>query len=165
MATPPALMTASALLVALAVGGTAFAAPDDHASIAARSGGALAEPQPTVGSKGGGNLAPAGAETAAAASEAGDSGADARLAQAGQEEPPATPGGEHQSGAEPLADERAVTEVAPAAEELAAPVADTGAGDLPSTGVELAAMATIGLGLLMLGAALRPRPRQPAGRR
>jgi hypothetical protein len=38
---------------------------------------------------------------------------------------------------------------------------------VPSPGVELAAMATIGLGLLMLGAALRPRqrPRQPAGRR
>jgi LPXTG-motif cell wall-anchored protein len=43
--------------------------------------------------------------------------------------------------------------------------AGEGRGGLPSTGLELSAMAIIGLGLLFLGAALRPRRDVRAHRR
>ena len=75
-------------------------------------------------------------------------------------------GTEEQSGGQPPVEESAQTLAEdPATEERAGPVADTGGGGLPSTGLELAAMAIIGLGLLFLGAALRPRRDVPAHRR
>ena len=156
MPTSRALLTVLALLAALAAVGTAAAAPKDHDSVAAQSGGALAEPlaEPPVELEGGGNVAPRGAEEAEAAgtreAEAAGAGAGTPPAPVSQEETPATT---------PV---DAPTQVVkdPAYEELAGPVSEPGeAGGLPSTGLELAAMATIGLGLLMLGAALRPSRR------
>jgi hypothetical protein len=165
MTSSRALLSALALLAALAAVGTAFATPADQESAVARSGGTLAEPvEPVVELRGGGNVAPPTDESAhtAAAGEA----ADGPRAQAGQAEQPTNPGGEEQSGREPPVAESAQTLVEdPATEELAGPVADTGGGGLPSTGLELAAMAIIGLGLLFLGAALRPRRDVPAHRR
>jgi hypothetical protein len=165
MTSSRALLSALALLAALAAVGTAFATPADQESAVARSGGTLAEPvEPVVELRGGGNVAPSTDESAhtAAAGEA----ADGPRAQAGQAEQATTPGGEEESGGEPPVEESAQTLVEdPATEELAGPVADTGGGGLPSTGLELAAMAIIGLGLLFLGAALRPRRDVPAHRR
>jgi hypothetical protein len=111
---------------------------------------------------------------------------DGPHAQAGQAEQPTSPGGEEQSGEEQSGEEQSGEEQSgeeqsgeeapavestqpvvedPATEELAAPVTDTGGGGgLPSTGLELGAMAIVGLGLLLLGAALRPRRAVPAHR-
>ncbi|MET0760911.1 MAG: hypothetical protein ABWZ63_01100 [Thermoleophilaceae bacterium] len=165
MTSSRALLSALALLAALAAVGTAFATPADQESAVARSGGTLAEPvEPVVELRGGGNMAPSTDESAhtAAAGEA----ADGPRAQAGQAEQPTTPGAEEQSGGEPPVEESAqILAEDPATEELAGPVADTGGGGLPSTGLELAAMAIVGLGLLFLGAALRPRRDVPAHRR
>jgi hypothetical protein len=165
MTSSRALLSALALLAALAAVGTAFATPADQESAVARSGGTLAEPvEPVVELRGGGNVAPSTDESAhtAAAGEA----TDGPRAQAGQAEQPTNTVGEEQSGGEPPVAESAQTLVEdPATEELAGPVADTGGGGLPSTGLELAAMAIIGLGLLFLGAALRPRRDVPAHRR
>jgi LPXTG-motif cell wall-anchored protein len=163
MTTSRTLLTALALLAVLAAVGTAFAAPADQEAAEAGSGGTLAEP--VVESRGGGTVAPPAAERAEAA-EAGEE-ADPPRAEAGQEEQQLTPPeAEDQSGVDAQAGEPAATPVQDfAAEELAGPVADTGGGDLPSTGLELSAMAIIGLGLLLLGAALRPRRSVPARRR
>jgi hypothetical protein len=164
MPTSRALLTVLAVLAALAAVGTAAAAPKDHESVAAESGGALAEPlaEPADELEGGGIVAPRGAEEA----EGADAEAGPRAAQQGMEESAATPEGEEQSLQSPTAAAPAQAVEDPAYEELAGPVTETGeAGGLPSTGLELAAMATIGLGLLMLGAALRPGRSAAAGRR
>jgi hypothetical protein len=159
-----ALLSALALLAALAAVGTAFATPAEQQSAVSRSGGTLAEPvEPVVELRGGGNLAPSTAESAQTA-DAVEEG-DGPRAQAGQAEQPATPGGEEQTTELAPVEESPQTLVDdPATEELAGPVADSGGG-LPSTGLELSAMAIVGLGLLFLGAALRPRRDVPARRR
>jgi hypothetical protein len=165
MTSSRALLSALALLAALAAVGTAFATPVDQQSAVSRSGGTLAEPvEPVVELRGGGTVAPAAAEP----TQTPDAGheTDGPRAQAGQAEQPGTPGGEPQSAEEAPAEEPSPTLVEdPATEELAPPVTDTGGSDLPSTGLELGAMAIIGLGLLFLGAALRPRCDAPAQRR
>jgi hypothetical protein len=165
MASSRALLSALALLAALAAVGTAFATPADQESAVARSGGTLAEPvEPVVELRGGGSMAPSTAESAQTA-DAGEA-ADGPRAQAGQAEQPTTPGGGEQTAEVAPAEESSQTLVEdPATEELAGPVADTGGGGLPSTGLELGAMAIVGLGLLFLGAALRPRRDVPAHRR
>jgi hypothetical protein len=165
MASSRALLSALALLAALAAVGTAFATPADQESAVARSGGTLAEPvEPVVELRGGGSVAPSTAESAQTA-DAGEA-ADGPRAQAGQAEQPTTPGGGEQTAEVAPAEESSQTLVEdPATEELAGPVADTGGGGLPSTGLELGAMAIVGLGLLFLGAALRPGRDVPAHRR
>lgn len=160
-----ALLSVLALLAALAAVGTAFATPADQQSAVARSGGTHAEPlEPVVELRGGGSVAPATAEAGQTA-DAGEE-TDGPRAQAGQAEQPTTPGGEEQTAELAPAEEASQTLAEdPATEELAGPVADTGGGGLPSTGLELGAMAIVGLGLLFLGAALRPRRDVPAHRR
>jgi hypothetical protein len=165
MTSSRALLSALALLAALAAVGTAFATPADQQSAVARSGGTLAEPvEPVVELRGGGNVAPSTAESAQTADAGGEG--DGPRAQAGQAEQPATPAGEEQAAEVAPVEESPQTVVEdPATEELAGPVADTDDGGLPSTGLELSAMAIVGLGLLFLGAALRPRRDVPARRR
>jgi hypothetical protein len=165
MTSSRALLSAMALLAALAAVGTAFATPADQQSAVSRSGGTLAEPvEPVVELRGGGSVAPSTAESAQTA-DAGEA-ADGPRAQAGQAEQPTAIGGGEQSGEEPPAEQSTQTLVEdPATEELAGPVADTGGDGLPSTGLELGAMAIVGLGLLFLGAALRPRRDLRAHRR
>jgi hypothetical protein len=170
MTSSRALLSALALLAALAAVGTAFATPADQESAVSRSGGTLAKPvEPVVELRGGGSVAPPTAESGQTA-DAGEE-TEAPLAQAGQAEPPTTPGDGEPSGEEPSGEQAPAAESSqtlvedPATEELAGPVADTGGGGLPSTGLELGAMAIVGLGLLLLGAALRPRRDGPAHRR
>ncbi len=157
MTSSRALLSALALLAALAAVGTAFATPADQRSAVSRSGGTLAEPvEPVVELRGGGSVAPSTAESEQTA-DAGEE-TDGPHAHAGQAEQPTTPGGEEQTAEAAPAEASSQTLVEdPATEELAGPVADTGGGGLPSTGLELGAMAIVGLGLLFLGAALRPR--------
>jgi LPXTG-motif cell wall-anchored protein len=162
-----ALATASIALAALgAACAVAYAAAPD--SPAAKSGGALAAS--TVEQLGGGHAAPArrqepAAEASVTPAPAG--GAEAPPAEAAQEDQPTAPGGEPQDGGAPAPDEPAETVESQRGGNgagfsgEAVPVT----GGLPSTGFELSSMALVGLGLLLLGAALRPRRRMPAGRR
>jgi LPXTG-motif cell wall-anchored protein len=158
-----ALATVSIALAALS-GACAFAAAATPGSPAAESGGALAEP--IVEQHGGGHAAPArrskpGAKASVAPEPAG--GAEAPPAEAAQEDQPTSPGGEPQDGGEqpPEPAEPRGGENGGGSSGDIAPVT----GGLPSTGFELSAMALVGLGLLLLGAVLRPRRRMPAGRR
>jgi hypothetical protein len=164
------LLLAFAALAVLAAVGTAAAAPRDNEEAAAEAGGALAEPY-AAELRGGGNVAPSGpraAEAAAAGEVEGPAGAAPAPAKASEQEtgtaPAGGPGAVGQDGAAPAAAQPSQSAESIAGEELAAPVTDPSAGGLPSTGAELLAMATIGLGLLMLGAALRPSRRPPDGR-
>ena len=93
--------------------------------------------------------------------------AGAPPAEAAQDEQPTTPGGEEQNGGEQTPDEPAETVEEPGTDDVGGTVGDTGSATsgLPSTGLELSAMAVIGLGLLLLGAALRPNRSSTAGRR
>jgi hypothetical protein len=128
------------------------------------SGGVQAEP-PQQG-PGGGGMAPETSGDAGAAQAAPD-------AEAGQEPTPTTPGGEPQPGdpqepsdpEEPDTEEPDVDSPEPTPD---VPDDDDGAGEqgggggdgggfLPRTGLEVAAFALIGLGLLIAGVALRPR--------
>ena len=90
--------------------------------------------------------------------------------EAAQEETPTTPEGEEQppeeqpDGEQPPGEEPAPDEPT---EEFAAPEADEGTGgSLPRTGsgIELAALTAIGLGLLLAGAALWPTSSWPPPR-
>jgi hypothetical protein len=162
MTTSRTLLITFAVLAALAAVGTAAAAPRDNESVAAEAGGALAEPY-AAELEGGGNVAPSDAPEAEAAASAEDD-AVAGAAPA-QEETPSTAEGGEQLGQEPGVEQPAGTVESIANEQLPGPVGDTGtSGGLPSTGAELLAMATIGLGLLRLGAALRPSRRPTDGR-
>jgi hypothetical protein len=130
MTSSRALLSALALLAALAAVGTAFATPADQQPAVARSGGTLAEPvEPVVELRGGGSVAPSTAESAQTA-DAGEA-ADGPRAQAGQAEQPTTPGGEEQDAEVAPAEESSQALVEdPATEELAGPVADAGGGGL-----------------------------------
>jgi hypothetical protein len=86
---------------------------------------------------------------------------------AAQETTPTTPGGEEQ----PPDGEQTETETtpddgtgAPVDEEPQAGTGGESGGGLPTTGLELAAMSMIGLGLLMAGLALRPTSSWPPPR-
>ena len=92
-----------------------------------------------------------------------EGGAGAPPAEAAQEDQPTTPGGEEQNGGETQPDETVETEddggvVPDGAATRAPPRAACPRPDSSS------AMAVIGLGLLMLGAALRPGRSASAGR-
>jgi hypothetical protein len=161
------LATVSITLAALAAAGGVSAVASD--SPAARSGGALAEP--TVQQHGGGPVAPAREREADASAKATpEGGVSAPPTQAAQDDQPTTPGGEEQNGGEQNGGETQPDEPVET-EEDGGVVPGTGddsgsaTSGLPSTGLELGAMAVIGLGLLMLGAALRPGRSVPAGRR
>ena len=125
-----------------------------------------------VEQRGGGHVAPASARGEADASAVAESpagGAGAPPAEAAQDEQPTTPGGEEQNGGEQPPDEPAETVEEPGTEDGAGTggtAGDTGSATsgLPSTGLELSAMAVIGLGLVLLGAALRPGRRERAAR-
>jgi hypothetical protein len=152
--------------VLLALAPPASAAPD------AGSGGALA--QPLRQGEGGGALAPDrhGPSAAYGSSAAGG----APVAESAQEERPTTPRAEgapapqHDVGDEPESETpvAAVEEQSVAGAEAADAEGETSAGKtasngfLPFTGLEIAALAALGLGLLTLGAALRPRRREHA---
>jgi hypothetical protein len=173
MTTSRALFILS-ILAALLVAAAPTASAQSRASVdIAGTGGTPAGP-PVV-SRGGGSVAPAAPQRRPSR----------RDAEAAQEEEPTTGGGEEQGGTdEPaggvegdtgggevpgLGDEPAGEEVTPPAGET--PSGGTGASQesgasyLPTTGLEIASVAVIGLGLLMLGAALRPRRRVASGRR
>ena len=159
------LATVSITLAALAAAGGVSAVASD--SPAATSGGALAEP--TVQQHGGGPAAPAREREADAAAKATpEGGGSAPPTQAAQDDQPTTPGGEEQNGGEQNGGETQPDEPVET-EEDGGVVPDTGddtgsaTSGLPSTGLELGAMAVIGLGLLMLGAALRPGRSVPPG--
>lgn len=177
------LLVPLVLVALLAPAGTAVSAPADS-GVAAGSGGAPAGPQ--VQSRGGGSVAPVTTE-AGSASEADDSGDGGARGRASQEEEPTTPGGgEQESGGgdegtgeggeeQPADPDEPVEE--PSDDGATGPAGDTpdgggeaGATDsgyafLPSTGLEVATLAVIGLGLVMLGSALFPRRRVAAGDR
>ena len=162
-----ALATVSITLAAVG-GACALAAAATPGSPAGESGGALAEP--IVEQYGVGNAAPArgsrpGARASVAPEPAG--GAEAPPAEAAQEEQPTSPGGEPQDGGEQPAEEPAEAIEPRGGADGGGSSGDIApvTGGLPSTGFELSAMALVGLGLLLLGAALRPRPRAPTGRR
>jgi hypothetical protein len=158
-----ALATASIALAALG-GACALAAAATPGSPAAESGGALAEP--IVEQHGGGHAAPArrpaqDAEASVAPASAPSGGAEAPAAEAAQDEQPTTPSGEEPAQVPAQAVEPLNGEDGSGYAGDAVPVT----GGLPSNGFELGAMALVGLGLLLLGAALRPRRSMPAGRR
>lgn len=149
------------LLAFLSIATTAAAAPADDQAATARSGGALALPLQQV--EGGGAVAPPASGDAAAT----ESDSETPEAQPDQEPTPTTPQGEEQPGQQPTPqqDQQAPGEGtgAPTTEAPATPgeVAggEGGGGFLPSTGLELAALVAIGLGLLLAGIALRSRGR------
>ena len=125
----------------------------------AQSDGALADT--LLQGESGGAMAPSQASGAAAVAGQA-SGSSAPLAGSAQEDTPTTPEGEEQPGQdEPTGDgdEQSTgddvvspgEDVPSEGEESASP------GSLPTTGLELAALASIGLGLLAAGAALRIR--------
>jgi len=83
-------------------------------------------------------------------------------AQAAQTETtPTTPGGEEQPDGQ-----QTETDTAPGGggTEPVADIPEDGAGGLPRTGIEVAGLAMIGLGLLMAGLALRPTSSWPPPR-
>jgi LPXTG-motif cell wall-anchored protein len=167
MRTSRALATVSIALAALG-GACALAAAATPGSPAAKSGGALAEPM--IEQHGGGHVAPArGSKPDAKASVAPEpaGGAEAPPAEAAQEEQPTSPGGEPQDGGDGPPEEPAEPIEPRSGEDGGGTSGDLApvTGGLPSTGFELSAMALVGLGLLLLGAALRPRRSMPAGRR
>jgi hypothetical protein len=109
---------------------------------------------------GGGAAAPAPATTTAVPA--------VPAAEAAQEDQPTTPEGEEQPPEEQPDGEQAPTE---GNGEENGPVADLpedgaggGGGTLPETGLKLVAMASIGLGLLLAGAALWPTSSWPPPR-
>lgn len=149
------LVTFSALLACLLL-----AAP----AAATDSGGVAVE---TYGGIGGGILAPA-PESAAPTPAPLPAAPAAQAAQ--DEETPTTPEGEEQpegeeNGEQPTTEEDGVTD----GEETAGgggggTGGDTAGGFLPHTGLELAALSAIGLGLLLAGGALWPTSSWPQPR-
>jgi hypothetical protein len=158
-------------------------APPASAAPGAGSGGALA--QPLRQGEGGGALAPEryGSSAESRSSPPGAATVAAEAASADQEKPPrwGAPPPErdwapYPSVAEQPDDEAAVgpVEARPGARAKAAvvkaePAAETpdagstaDGGFLPRAGLEIAALAAIGLGVLTLGVALRPRRRERA---
>lgn len=151
------LLPLSALLILLLA-----VAPSGAATLdASGSGGVPTEP--LFQGEGGGIVAPGDAGTGLVPDGGGAPGAEAA-----QEPTPTTPGGEEQ----PPDEEPPVDEQPPGEEggTVNPPEGDAGTGEgstggfLPSTGLEVAALAAIGLGLLMAGVALRPTSTWPAPR-
>jgi len=84
---------------------------------------------------------------------------------AAQDETPTTPGGEEQPPAEqPDGEQPPTAEPNPEAPAPEAGVGGGSGGGLPQTGWQAFALASIGLGLLLAGAALRPTSSWPPPR-
>jgi hypothetical protein len=155
MTLPRFLVAALAALLALALAAPALA--DD-------SGGAAAEI--FLEGEGGGIVMP-GERAPVAPQPSGDPTAPPPVeAEAAQEETPTTPEGEEQPPDELPDEEEEETDngMGPVDElpEDGAPNGESaGDGFLPRTGFELAAMTSIGLGLLLAGAALWPTSSWP----
>jgi hypothetical protein len=169
MALARLVFTLSALLCLLALAPAASGAPGaDTEAATAGSGGALAHPLRQ--GEGGGGVAPKVSPDPAAAEL---NASPPPEAQATQEPTPTTPEGEQQPGEEqppttteeqPSPDEGTTV---PADEQPtgAAEGAEAGGGFLPSTGLQIAALSILGLGLLLAGVTLKPRRRAGAGAR
>ena len=116
---------------------------------------------------GGGVAAPNTPASAVSSAEPATAEPDpAPPAEATQDDTPTTPGGEEQPGAEQPDGQQTPTEqpgseTPPSAE---GGVGGTAGGGLPQTGLELFALTSIGLGLLLAGAALRPTSSWPPPR-
>jgi hypothetical protein len=151
------------LLVFLSLASTAAATPADDQAATTGSGGVLA--LPLQQGEGGGGVAPAGSRSAGPSES--DTDIAAPKAQPDQEPTPTMPEGEVQPGQpkQPEQEQQApgegtgapVTETPKAPGEVAG--GEGGGGFLPSTGIELAALVAIGVGLLLAGIALKPRGR------
>jgi hypothetical protein len=121
----------------------------------------LAAAVPALAQVGGGAVAPADEAPPAAVSQTVPDSPDATPAQTpttpeGEEQPPAEePDGEQPPTAEPLPEDGNSPESGVGGET---------AGGLPSTGWQAFALASIGLGLLLAGAALRPTSSWPQPR-
>jgi len=146
------------VLLAVLVLGSALTAP----VLAQSTGGTLA--QPPLQGPGGGTLAPADSNVLAPLPDEVPPYVNlepptAISAQAGPDavEPPATRG----DGGTPAVDPAAIPARQPAAAAQAGPGSDD-VGSLPFTGLELVALAGIGLCLLTAGIALRPRRPAPS---
>lgn len=163
---PTRLLLASCALLCLLPAIPAHATPGaDRQAATADSGGALAGALRQ--GEGGGGVAPELSHEAATA-ELDDRPPEG---QAAQEPTPTTPEGEQQpSEQQPGEEQPPATQEDPAPEPGTTPPADeqpTGAaegaadtgGFLPSTGLRIAALAVLGLGLLLAGVTLRPRRR------
>jgi hypothetical protein len=145
--TPKRLLTFTAVLACLVL--AAPAAADDGGGVSVQ----------TFDETGGGILAPTPETTAT----------EAPVAEAAQDETPTTPEGEEQPP-----DEENGEETVPDDEEIIGPVNPPGddgggagepaGGSLPHTGLQLAALTAIGLGLLLAGGALRPTSSWPPPR-
>lgn len=151
-------------------------APPASAAPGADSGGALA--QPLRQGEGGGALAPEryGSSAVSGSSAAGGATVAAEAAAANEEKPPRRraeqqerdwapypgvaerPDAEAATGAVEVQTAGGAEAAAVKAEPAAAKTAD--GGSLPWTGLQIAALAAIGLGVLTLGVALRPRRRE-----
>jgi hypothetical protein len=150
---------AMAILVGLALAAAAaWASPDpgtaEDAAAQQRATGSGGIPaNPIEQGPGGGGRAPA--NYGAQAAQTGDE----PDGEAVQEPTPTTPEGqpqqpEQQPEEQPPPDEEII---GPVGEQPSGQAPSTSGGGLPSTGLELAAMLAVGLGLLIGGAALRPR--------
>jgi hypothetical protein len=170
MARARLLFTLSGLLCLLALAPAASGAPGaDTEAAAAGSGGALADPLRQ--GEGGGGIAPKVSPDPATA----ELNASPPEAQATQEPTPTTPEGEQQPDEQPGEEQPPTTEEQPAPDEGTVPAdeqptgapegAEAGGGFLPSTGLQIAALAVLGLGLLLAGVTLKPRRHVGAGAR
>ena len=167
-------MTLSRLLVplvlftlTLALAGAAVAQSSADLQVAGTgSGGALASPL-RQGADGGG-MAPDGLGKANAAGRGAATAPPS--AAASQATTPTTPEGQQQPNDQPAPDQQQTVPdqqvVVPGEQGPASGQGSAGGGSalglLPSTGLEIAALAAVGLGLLTAGVALRPRRRVAA---
>jgi hypothetical protein len=123
---------------------------------------------PAAGQDSGGGAAVPG--TTVPAEPAAVAPAEPPPAEATQDDQPTTPEGEEQppeeqpDGEQPPTEENGGTENAPSGEAGGGLGGETGGGGLPQTGFEVAALTSIGLGLLLAGAALRPTSSWPPPR-
>jgi hypothetical protein len=132
--------------------------------VALASGYGGAEAMPTLQSQGGGAIAPGVPATpgdAALPHGSSISGAEALPA---QDPTPTTPEGEEQPGATPNPDEPVMGPIDELPEDGADTAPGAESGSLPSTGLALAALSAVGLGLLLAGAALWPTSSWPPPR-
>lgn len=151
------LLTSAALLAFLI-----FAAPARADELG--GGGAVAPAETSPAS-----ADPSASADVAAVPDPGAPAADAAPAAEAipaQDDTPTTPGGEEQPGAEQPDGQQTPTEQPGSESPPSAEggVGGTAGGGLPQTGLELFALTSIGLGLLLAGAALRPTSSWPPPR-
>jgi hypothetical protein len=116
-------------------------------------------------SSGGGAVAPTASAPTAEPSVAAPAAETAPAAEPAQDETPTTPEGEEQPPAEqPDGEQPPSEEGGPVAERPQGGVGAQTSGGLPQTGFEVFALTSIGLGLLLAGAALWPTSSWPPPR-